>query len=234
VQPEETGSDQIFIIPHPAVRSANQERETLPFASDEQGTLPIARHRKRWRRPSSRAERAIPFTATGPSRRLRNRATPRTAGCSSCATRRNSGLHWPKLWASPSGHGSGVFDVRSASEKSGASHPGAGRRSHDCDDSGMDLAVGREKCRSLRSTTCSRHSRTRLLPSSNWCLISSIPSTARFAELPRRFALRTARAPDAGGAPIRRTHRRCPRNYIVSQQIQVRGGCSVPGRLGNS
>jgi crotonobetainyl-CoA:carnitine CoA-transferase CaiB-like acyl-CoA transferase len=48
------------------VRSANQERETLPFASDEQGTLPIARQRKRWRRPSSRAERAIPFTATGP------------------------------------------------------------------------------------------------------------------------------------------------------------------------
>jgi len=49
-----------------------------------------------------------------------------------------------------------------------------------------------------------------------------IPTTARFAELPRRLALRTARAPDAGGTPIRRRHRRCPRNYIVSQQIQVR------------
>src|SRR5262249_30674269 len=58
-----------------------------------------------------------------------------------------------------------------------------------------------EKCRSLRSTTCSRHSRTRLLPSSNWCLISSIPSTARFAELPRRFALRTARCSRRGKRP---------------------------------
>jgi hypothetical protein len=31
----------------PAVRSADQERETLPFASDKKGTLSVARWRKR-------------------------------------------------------------------------------------------------------------------------------------------------------------------------------------------
>jgi hypothetical protein len=31
----------------PAVRSADQERETLPVASNEKGTLSIARRRKR-------------------------------------------------------------------------------------------------------------------------------------------------------------------------------------------
>jgi hypothetical protein len=44
----------------PSMRGPDQEREAFPVTGNDKGALPIARRRKRQRRSSRQAERAIP------------------------------------------------------------------------------------------------------------------------------------------------------------------------------